>query len=122
MYAVVLRSNVIDIIEQLCEYPPDQHGNTVDLVEIPIGQDVQIGMVYHQGEFYSQQRPLSASEEIMIQLDEIKQEYAHVEEAQLMMMEAMADQYEQGLEQDLINMEVQATIYEAVMALGGGEV
>ena len=34
----------------------------------------------------------------------------------------MADQYEQGLEQDLINMEVQATIYEAVMALGGGEV
>lgn len=45
-----------------------------------------------------------------------------IEETQLMMMEAMADQYEQGLEQDLINMEVQATIYEAVMALGGGEV
>lgn len=45
-----------------------------------------------------------------------------IEKNQLMLMEAIADQYEQGLEQDLINMEVQATIYEAVMALGGGEV
>ena len=45
-----------------------------------------------------------------------------IEEAQLMMMEAIADQYEQGLEQDLINMEVQATIYETVMTLVGGEV
>ena len=42
-----------------------------------------------------------------------------IEETQLIMMEAMVDQYEQQLEQDLINMEAQATIYEAVLALGG---
>ena len=33
-----------------------------------------------------------------------------IEETQLIMMEAMADQYEQSLERELTNMEVQATI------------
>ena len=44
---------------------------------------------------------------------------AATQETQLIMMEAMADQYEEGLERDLNNMEVQATIYEAILELGG---
>lgn len=36
-------------------------------------------------------------------------------------MAAMADQYEESLEKDLRNMDVQATIYEAILELGGAE-
>jgi hypothetical protein len=43
-----------------------------------------------------------------------------ISEAQLTIMEAIADQYEQNLENRLNDQEVQATIYEAVLALSGG--
>ncbi len=43
-----------------------------------------------------------------------------VQETQLTIMESMAEQYEEGLERDLQNKEVQATIYEAIMALQEG--
>lgn len=43
-------------------------------------------------------------------------------ETQLTIMEAMAEQYEESLNNRLNDMEVQATIYEAVLALSeGGE-
>ena len=42
-----------------------------------------------------------------------------IEEQQLILMEAQAEQYEQGLENRLNDMEVQATMYEAILALGG---
>lgn len=42
-----------------------------------------------------------------------------IEEQQLIIMEAQAEQYEQNLENRLNDMEVQATIYEAVLAIGG---
>lgn len=42
-----------------------------------------------------------------------------VEMNQMTMMEAMADQYEEQLERELNNMEVQATIYETILELGG---
>lgn len=41
-------------------------------------------------------------------------------ETQLTIMEAIADQYEQNLENRLNDQEVQATIYEAVLALSEG--
>lgn len=43
-------------------------------------------------------------------------------ENQLNIMEAMAEQYEQGLDNRLNDMEVQATIYETILALGEGSV
>lgn len=43
----------------------------------------------------------------------------NIESTQLVIMEAMADQYEESLEKELNNMEVQATIYEAILELGG---
>ena len=46
------------------------------------------------------------------QLDEIQ-------EQQLIIMTAQADQYEQNLENRLNDMEVQATLYEAILSLGG---
>ena len=46
------------------------------------------------------------------QLDEIQ-------EQQIIIMTAQADQYEQNLENRLNDMEVQATLYEAILSLGG---
>ena len=43
-----------------------------------------------------------------------------VQETQMAIMESMAEQYEEGLERDLQNKEVQATIHEAIMALQEG--
>ena len=43
----------------------------------------------------------------------------NIEQTQLVMMEAMADQYEESQERDLTSMEVQATIYEEILALKG---
>lgn len=45
----------------------------------------------------------------------------NIESYQLILMEAMAEQYEEGLRRDLNNMETQATIYEAILELGGIE-
>ena len=45
-----------------------------------------------------------------------------IEQTQLMMMEAMADQYEQRLETDLMMMDAQATTFETVLALTEGMV
>lgn len=45
----------------------------------------------------------------------------NIEATQLTIMTAMAEQYEESLERELINMEVQATIYEAILELGGAE-
>lgn len=41
------------------------------------------------------------------------------EENQLILMEAIATQYEEHIENRINDMEVQASIYEAVLALGG---
>lgn len=42
-----------------------------------------------------------------------------ISNTQLTIMEAMADQYEQNLQNQLTNMEVQATIYETLLEQGG---
>lgn len=45
----------------------------------------------------------------------------NIEESQLIVMEAMADQYEQSVETELTNMEVMATIYEQLLAMEGAK-
>ena len=42
-----------------------------------------------------------------------------IEENQLILMEAMAEQYEESLENRLNDQEVQATIYETLLEMGG---
>lgn len=44
---------------------------------------------------------------------------AEIAQTQLTIMVAMADQYEQNLQNQLTNMEVQATIYETLLEQGG---
>lgn len=43
-----------------------------------------------------------------------------ISNTQMTMMEAMADQYEQNLQSQITNMEVQATIYETLLDIQGG--
>ena len=51
-----------------------------------------------------------------------KTEVVKMSDSQLTIMEAMAEQYEQNLENRLNDQEVQATIYEAVLTLSEGSV
>lgn len=57
------------------------------------------------------------------QLDRIEDALANsdmnAQESRLVIMEAMAAQYEESLERDLENKEVQATIYEELLAING---
>ena len=52
-------------------------------------------------------------------LTETEQAIMDTQEGQLVIMEAMAAQYEESLERDLENKEVQATIYEELLAING---
>ncbi len=52
-------------------------------------------------------------------LTEAEQAIMDTQEGQLIIMEAMAAQYEESLERDLENKEVQATIYEELLAING---
>ncbi len=45
----------------------------------------------------------------------------NIGESQLIIMEAMADQYEQSEKTELTNMEVMATIYEQLLAMEGAK-
>ena len=46
---------------------------------------------------------------------------ANIEQVQLTMMEAMADQYEETQERELTNMDVLATMYEEILSIKGEE-
>ena len=48
-----------------------------------------------------------------------EQMVSEAKEMQMIMMEAMADQYEERQEKDLNTMEVLATIYEETLAISG---
>lgn len=54
------------------------------------------------------------------QLDRIEEQVYSNNENNIILMEAMADQYEQTEQYRINDMEVQATIFETVLALGEG--
>ena len=70
---------------------------------------------------------ITATIEEVLDSDEIQSQpepepeysYNEVVENQLIIMEAIADQYERQEEINLINMEAQATIYEEILAMQG---
>ena len=78
--------------------------NEIDVTDNPS----VTGMYYRDGAWVAADEPEPAP----TQLD-------NIEQTQLVMMEAMADQYEESQERDLTSMEVQATIYEEILALKG---
>lgn len=70
-----------------------------------------------------QETGLYEYQEVQYGLDEYQilmsqQKLENLEEQQIVTFEAMAQQYEEGLQRELNNMEIQATIYEAVLSLG----
>lgn len=109
-YAMILKNRVIDILEN-CEskpnWPPDREGNPV--VAIECDETVARGFTYD---------PATGAivdpnaEPEPTQLDSI-------EESQLVIMEAIAEQYELNEERRIDDLEVQAEIYEAILELGG---
>lgn len=112
-YAMVLLTRVIDIVtsDTIPSYPPDQHGNPVTAVQCD--ENITVGMIYNAetGEFTE-----------LPELEPIPKEPTQadrIEESQLVIMEAIADQYEQSLANRLDDMEVQATIYETLLEMGG---
>lgn len=112
-YAMVLLNRVIDIVEseEKPQYPPDIYGNPVIAIETT--EETELGMVYNEETgIFSEYFPPKPQP---TQLDSIEQ-------TQLLIMEAMADQYEQRLETDLMMMDAQATTFEAVLSLSEGGV
>ena len=107
---MVLKNIVIDIKldNKPPIYPPDPDGNEVIAVECD--DSVKLGMLYKNGEFLGKE-PDNISPQ-PTQLDRI-------EEQQLATMEAIASIYEENSANRLNDMEVQATLYEAILALGG---
>lgn len=111
MWAMILNNYVIDLVnsDTMPNYPPDPDGNIVSAVNCD--ENVYIGMYYDGNTFFWKEQEIEPEPQ-PTQLD-------RVEENQLIIMEAMAEQYEDSVEKDLMNMEVQATIYESILALGG---
>ena len=109
-WAIIIDGYVMEFkfTDEKPKYPPDTKGNEVLSVECD--DTVKLGMFYENGTFLWKENELTPPEPT--QLDRI-------EEQQLILMEAQAEQYEQDLENRLNDMEVQATIYEAVLSLGG---
>ena len=107
---MILKDVVIDIkySDDPPIYPPDPDGNEVMTVECD--DSVKLGMLYKNGEFLWKE-PDNISPQ-PTQLDRI-------EEQQLATMEAIASIYEENSANRINDQEVQATIYEAVLALGG---
>ena len=71
------------------------------------GNPAVTGLCYREGQWVA---PEQTPEPTQLDL---------IEQTQLTIMESMADQYEEALERELVSMEVQATIYEELIALKG---
>ena len=114
-YAMICGNRVIDIVfsDNKPEWPPTIVGDVI--VAIECDDSVERGMRYDpETNAFFDPFPYCPPPKEPTQLDIIT-------ETQLIIMEAMAEQYEESLERDITNMEVQATIYEAILELGGVE-
>ena len=81
-----------------------------NMIELASYDTSILGKKYVDGKWEDVEQPIPQTEPT--QLDKL-------EENQLALMEAVADQYEEHLQNRINDMEVQASIYEAVLALGG---
>ena len=115
-YAMICNNGVIEILnnqETIPEWPPTPEGYPVIAVECD--ETVELGMVYNPetGEFSEYvPEPVKPIIPEPTQLD-------NIEESQLVIMEAIAEQYEESEARYIDQLEVQATIYETILELGG---
>lgn len=114
-FAIIIDNIVVDI--ENSEYIPVLGPTAGGLIPqaIPCDDAVELGMVYDpETNTFSEYIPPEPIPPQPTQLD-------NIEATQLTIMTAMAEQYEESLERELTNMEVQATIYEAILEMGGAE-
>lgn len=109
-YAMILKNRVIDVLEN-CEskpnWPPDKEGNPV--IAVVCDEKVTRGFIYD---------PLTGAVKDPNAKPEPTQIDA-IEASQLVIMEAIAEQYEENEARYIDQLEVQATIYETILELGG---
>lgn len=113
-YAMICDDRVIEVVynqELPPIWPSDPMGNPVTAVEC--SDEATRNWAYNPetGEIYKPEKSEYIEPE-PTQLDTI-------EESQLTIMEALADQYELNEERRIDDLEVQAEIYESILALGG---
>lgn len=115
-FAMICNNRVIEVLYGLDVapiWPPDSVGNPVTAVTC--SDEATRDWAYNSdtGEVYKPEpiKPEPIKPE-PTQLDTI-------EESQLTIMEALADQYELNEERRIDDLEVQAEIYESILALGG---
>jgi hypothetical protein len=107
---MILKNRVIDVLEN-CEskpnWPPDKEGNPV--IAVICDEKVERGFMYDPSTGAIKD-PNAKPEPT--QMDTI-------EESQLVIMEALAEQYELNEERHIDDLEIKAEIYEAILELGG---
>lgn len=116
-FAMICNNRVIEVLYDLEVapiWPPDQLDNPVTSVEC--SSEATRDWLYNPetGEVFEPiiPEPAEPIEPEPTQLDTI-------EESQLVIMEAIAEQYEENEARYIDQLEVQATIYEAILELGG---
>ena len=105
--------------ENICYAISDMGNVAVEkptLIKIDFFDTSVVGKKYNNGVWEDVPQP----EPEPTQLDNIEKQVSVNNDNNLTIMEAMAEQYEQGLDNRINDMEVQATIYEAVLALNEG--
>ncbi len=116
MYAMLCQNRVIEILtgcEEAPAWPPTPEGYPITAVECD--ETIQRGMIYNPetGEFSEYiPEPVEPAIPEPTQLD-------NIEESQLIIMEALAEQYELNEERHIDDLEIKAEIYEAILELGG---
>lgn len=110
IYAQINKENVCTVISDMGNIPIEKPS----LIKLDFYDQSVIGKKYNNGvwEEVPQPEPEPSTEPTIDTLAK----------NQLTIMEAMAEQYEQNLENRLNDQEVQATIYEAVLTLSEGSV
>lgn len=116
-FAMICDNRVIEVLYDLEVapiWPPDQLGNPVTAVECSADATRDWSYNPETGEVFEPKIPehVEPVEPEPTQLDTI-------EESQLIIMEALAEQYELNEERRIDDLEVQAEIYEAILELGG---
>lgn len=117
-YAMILLNKIIDVVDSDNEpvYPPDPWGNPVVAVECDPSITINDIFYPETGTF----EHIDIIVDTSTQLDKIEEQVYSNNENNIILMEAMADQYEQTEQYRINDMEVQATIFETVLALSEG--
>lgn len=105
--AAVERSKKFEVVERHYKRNTWSKSQVADAVGVWITEDEYFDII---GEKYVAPEKVPTDSEQML---------SEAKEMQMIMMEAMADQYEERQEKDLNTMEVLATIYEETLAISG---